>query len=495
MNPSPLMAATQAGFPLLSLLVWLPLAGAALLVLGRGTLPARALALVLCLGQLALSVILVLMFRDETASLQFVEAAGFYRLGVDGLSVWFLPLSALLCLLAVLASDARTGAGAPPRDQAGYLAAVLAFSGCMNGAFAASNSILFVAFFAAEVVPSAYLIARHGTGEQRHEAARQYVFVMLAASTLVGGALWLMAGPSGTFAWTDMNAARLPAEHQTLPFLLLLVGLGVKAPLFPLHAWLPRVLEQGPMVGMSVFLVGLKLGTYAMMRFMLPLLPDAVGQWLWLGAALGAASLVYGALIAFVQTNLRRLLAFASVSHVGVIALGVFSMNTQGMQGALLQMMSLGLSAAGLFMLAAVLESRLGHAQAMTVGGIGRAAPWLAASFLIVGLAGVGMPGTSGFNGEHLIMIGAYKAHWAMALAVGAGTFLGAAYFLRSYQRAFMGGAESAPAVADLGVQEKAVALAVTAVILWVGLHTTPFMRAITPTVAAIEARIGPTAR
>lgn len=499
MNASSLMASAQIGFPLLSLLIWLPLVGAALLFLLGRSLPARPLALALCVAQVALAVVLVLGFRDETAALQFVEAAGIYRLGVDGLSLWFLPLSALLCLLAVLAHDARKDSAAQAvgetGDQAGYLAAVLAFAGCMNGAFAATDTVLFVAFFAAEVVPSAYLIARHGTGEQRREAARQYVTIMLAASTLVGCALWLMAGAGGVTSWAEMGAARLPAQAQVLPFLLLLVGLGAKAPLFPLHSWLPRVLEQGPMVGMSVFLVGLKLGTYAMMRFMLPLLPEAVAEWMWLGATLGAASLVYGALIAFVQTNLRRLLAFASISHVGVIVLGVFAMNTQGMQGALLQTMSLGLSAAGLFLLAAVLESRLGHAQAMTVGGIGRAAPWLAASFLVVGLAGVGMPGTSGFNGEHLIMIGAYKAHWAMALAVGAGTFLSAAYFLRSYQRAFMGGSEAMPAVADLGLQEKFVAFAVTAVILWVGLHTTPFMRAITPTVAAIEAQIAPRAR
>lgn len=486
MNTTPLIATAQAGFPILSLLVWLPLIGAAVVLLARAVLSARSVALAFCAAQLALAGWLVLNFRGDTAAMQFVESAGLYRLGVDGTSLWFLPLTALLCMLAVLAPDKARR----QQDQAGYIAALLAFAACMNGAFAAADSLLFVAFFAAEVVPSAYLIARHGTGEQRHQAAGQYVVVMLAASVLVAAGL-VLAG-AGTTSMLDPTAARLAGSAQTLPFLLLLVGLGVKAPLFPLHAWLPRVLEQGPIVGMSVFLVGLKLGTYAMLRFMLPLLPEATAEWLWLPLTLGVCSLVYGALIAFVQTNLRRLLAYASVSHVGVIMLGLFSLNVPGMQGALLQMMSLGLSAAGLFLLAGFLESRLGHAQAMTVGGIGRAAPWLAASFLVIGLAGVGMPGTSGFNGEHLIMIGAYKLHWAMALAVGLSIFLSAAYFLRSYQRAFMGDAADGPAVADLGLREKLIAAAVTAVILWVGLYTSPFMRAITPSVTAIETHYGP---
>ena len=487
MNSSLMMASTQIGIPILSLLVWLPLLGAALLLAGPRLLPAKSLALALCAVQVGLSLWIVMAFRDDTAALQFAEVMGPYRLGIDGTSLWFLPLTALLCTLAVLAPDKGRSAQREP----GYFAALLAFAACMYGAFSAADTLLFVAFFAAEVVPSAYLIARHGTGEQRHASARQYVVVMLAASALVGAGLWL-AGAGRATALPDLLAARLPDSAQTLPFLLLLLGLGIKAPLFPLHAWLPRVLEQGPMVGMSVFLVGLKLGTYGMLRFMLPLLPAASAEWLWLAAGLGVCSLVYGALIAFVQTNLRRLLAYASVSHVGVVMLGLFSMNVAGLQGALLQMMSLGLSAAGMFFIASFLESRLGHAQAMSVGGLGRTMPWLAASFLVIGLAGVGMPGTSGFNGEHLIMMGAYKAHWGLALAVGAGTFLGAAYFLRCYQRAFMGEpASTASVVTDLGVQEKLITAAVTIVILWVGLYTTPVLRSITPTLSAIEALVG----
>ena len=173
--------------------------------------------------------------------------------------------------------------------------------------------------------------------------------------------------------------------------------------------------------------------------------------------------------------------------------LGLFSLNTVGMQGALVQMASLGLSGAGLFLLAGFIETRVGT-HAATVGGLGRAAPWLAGAFLIIGLAGVGMPGTSGFNGEHLVMMGTLKVHWTMALAVGLGTVLSAAYFLRYYQRAFMRdpteGATPARAITDLGARERLIALAIGAVVIWIGVYTTPFLRAITPSIRAVETRL-----
>ena len=424
-----ILASAQIGFPLLSCLIALPLAGAALVALaGRGA-AAQTIAVAVGLAQLLLSVLLMMSFRDDTAALQFVERIGFVHLGVDGLSVLFVPLTALLGLLALLAPRPQVD----PASAGGYLAALLAFQACMVGAFVAADSLLFVAFFAAEVIPSWYLIAHHGSGRERAAAANQYLFVMLAASAAVAGGLVLAGGGS----MAQLAAQPLAPAAQTLPFLLLLLGLGIKAPLFPLHAWMPRVLEQGPMVGMSVFLVGVKLGGYGMLRLLLPVTPDAAAEWMPLAVGLAVCSMVYGALLAFVQTDLRRMLAFASISHIGVIMLGLFSLNTVGMQGALLQMANLGLTGAGLFLLAGFIEARVGN-HAAAAGGLGQAAPWLAGAFLIIGLAGVGMPGTSGFNGEHLVMMGALQMHWMMALAVGLGTVLGAAYFLRYYQRAFM---------------------------------------------------------
>lgn len=488
-----ILASAQIGFPLLSCLVILPLAGALLVAIaGRGA-TAQPIAVAVGLAQLLLSMLLMTNFRDDTAALQFVERIGFVHLGVDGLSVLFVPLTALLGLLALLAPRPQ----GDPASAGGYLAALLAFQACMVGAFVAADSLLFTVFFAAEVIPSWYLIAHHGSGRERAAAANQYLVVMLAASAAVAGGL-LLAGGGSMAPMAQLAAQPLAPAAQTLPFLLLLLGLGIKAPLFPLHAWMPRVLEQGPMVGMSVFLVGVKLGGYGMLRLLLPVTPDAAAQWMPLAVGLAVCSMVYGAMLAFVQTDLRRMLAFASISHIGVIMLGLFSLNTYGMQGALVQMASLGLSGAGLFLLAGFIEARVGTHSAVS-GGLGRAAPWLAGAFLVIGLAGVGMPGTSGFNGEHLVMMGALKVHWSMALAVGLGTVLSAAYFLRYYQRAFMrdptDGSPAPRAIADLGARERLIALAIGAVVIWIGVYTTPFLRAITPSIRAVETRLAQTAQ
>jgi NADH-quinone oxidoreductase subunit M len=255
---------------------------------------------------------------------------------------------------------------------------------------------------------------------------------------------------------------------------------------------MPKILEQGPVVGIGVFLVGIKLGTYGFLRFVIPLLPAAAQDWYWLMATLGVISMVYGALIALVQVNLRRVLAFASLSHMGVVMLGLFSLNFQGMQGGLLQMINLGITGAGLFFIAGFLFTRMGQPDVTRMGGLQGVAPVMALSFLIIGLAGVGMPGTSGFNGEHLVMLGAYQQHWWMAVAVGLGTLLTAAYFLWYYQRAFFGepaktnGVDSSQ-FRDLQVNEKLIATMVIGLIFWIGLYTTPFLKTMNGSINAIE--------
>ena len=487
-----LMASTLIGFPILSLLIALPLMAAVIVGVFAKDTWAQPIALIFSLVQLALASVLAWVFRTDTSDMQFVERIGSYHLGIDGVSVFFIPLTALLACLTVLTSEASAKKGA----IGGYLAAVLVFEAFMVGAFAAADTALFVLFFLLEVIPSWYLITRYGTGDQARQAAQHYVFAMLAAGLLIAAGLALFgnaAGPDGAFS-TDMSellANRLPADQQTLAFFILLLGLAIKAPLFPFHAWMPRVLEQGPVVGMSVFLVGIKLGTYGMMRFLVPLAPDAVVQWWWVPVCLGVVSMVYGALIALVQVDLRRLLAFASVSHMGVVMLGLFSLNFSGFQGALLLMMSLGMTGAGLYFLAGFLHSRIGHSLIVPGANLGQVLPGLALAFLVIGLAGVGMPGASGFNGEHLVIIGAYKMHWLMAVATGLGTVLGAAYFLSYYQRAFMSeGNQGAGSMPDLNAREKLIALSITAVIFWVGLYTTPFLRAMAPSLATIEKRV-----
>jgi NADH-quinone oxidoreductase subunit M len=485
----------HSGFPVLSVLLFLPLIAAGVLMTMKDEAAANKLAQAACAAELLIAVYVWFNFVPDTADLQFVEKLGpvmgvSYHLGVDGISMLFVPATAALSLLAVLYTDASV-----KHNVSGYLAALMAFEATMMGAFMSVDLFLFWMFFVAELIPSYMLIVRWGTGSERKEAGANYLVYMLLASAaiLVGFILLAMnhGGAGISFNYVELLKNPLPEKTQTLIFFILCLGFAIKAPLFPLHTWMPKVLEQGPVVGMSVFLVGIKLGTYAFLRFIIPLLPQAAQEWYWLLAMLGAVSMVYGALIALVQVNLRRMLAFASLSHMGVVMLGLFSLNFQGMQGGLLQMINLGITGAGLFFVAGFLFTRMGTPDVTRMGGLQTNAPLMAFTFLVIGLAGIGMPGTSGFNGEHLVMLGAFKKHWVMALFVGIGTFLTAAYFLWYYQRAFLGGTNKAiSGIADLHAPEKFIAASLAGIIFWIGLYTTPFLLTMNGSIRAIEAHV-----
>lgn len=488
---SEIFASDQMGFPILSALIWLPVITLVMLAVVRNDTAARTLALASTAVELALASLVWMKFKTGTADMQFVEHAGLYHLGVDGVSVLFLPVTALLMLLTVMYAEPAVKSG----SQRHYLMAMLGFEACMMGAFSSVDLLMFWVFFAAEIIPSYFLIANFGTGEKRGAAAKTYLAYMAAASVLVLAGLVMLSGAAGgesTFDWIKLMNATIPVTAQTTIFLLLFLGLAIKAPLFPFHTWMPKVLEQGPIVGMSVYIVGVKLGTYAFLRFVIPLMPEASHEWLWLMATLGVIGIVYGSLIALIQTNLRRLLAYACLAHSGVVMLGLFSLNFVGFQGGLLQMINLGMTSAGLFFIAGFLHTRMGQPDTVGMGGLGQFTPLLAFAFLVIGLAGVGMPGTSGFNGEHLVMIGAYKMHWGMALAVGAGTFLAAGYFLWFYQRAFLGniGNPSVSTMRDLSGTEMIISGAMMAVIFWIGLATTPFLHTMEGSLRMLDDRM-----
>lgn len=485
----------HSGFPVLSVLLFLPLIAAGVLMTMKDEATAYKLALAASAAELLLALVVWFNFVPDTADMQFVEKLGpvlgvSYHLGVDGISMLFVPATAALSLLAVLYTDASV-----KHNVSGYLAALMAFEATMMGAFMSVDLFFFWLFFVAELIPSYMLIVRWGTGAERKEAGANYlVYMLLASAAILVGIILLALNHGGggiSFDYVELLKNPLPEKTQTLIFFILCLGFAIKAPLFPLHTWMPKVLEQGPVVGMSVFLVGIKLGAYAFLRFIIPLLPQAAQEWYWLLAVLGAVSMVYGALIALVQVNLRRMLAFASLSHMGVVMLGLFSLNFQGMQGGLLQMLNLGITGAGLFFVAGFLFTRMGPPDVTRMGGLQTTAPFMAITFLIIGLAGVGMPGTSGFNGEHLVMLGAFKKHWVMALFVGMGTFLTAAYFLWYYQRAFLGGSNKATSgFADLQITEKFIAASITGIIFWIGLYTTPFLLTMNGSIRAIEAHV-----
>ena len=495
-----IFARQQLGFPILSLLLWLPVAALAVLALIRDEHRAYQVALTATGLEFVLSAVLLTVFRTGVADMQFVEHPGVvlmgidYHLGIDGISALFVPLTALLSVLAILYTEPAVKA-----NIRGYMMAVLGFEAVMIGAFVALDLLLFWVFFVLELIPSYYLIVRYGTGEKRLAAAKNYIGVMLAGSALMLAGFILLAdnhasstGAGMSFNLIELLTVPVPAALQTGIFFLLCLGFAVKAPIFPFHTWMPRVLEQGPVVGMSVFLVGTKLGTYAFLRFIIPLLPEAAHQWFWLLALMGVLGMIYGALIALIQTDLRRLLAFASLSHMGVVIIGLFSLNFSGFQGGLLQMINLGACGAGLFFIAGFLYTRVGPPEIASTGGLFDYLPMLSLAFLVIGLASIGMPGTNGFNGEHLVIIGAFERHWLMSAAVGLGIFLSAAYFLLFYLRGFLGPVNNpmVRTLPDLDRREWVIVISMAVLIFWIGLATTPFLHIIEGSLQALTERM-----
>jgi NADH-quinone oxidoreductase subunit M len=494
-------------FPILSLLVALPL----VVALAMRFLPDARRAYPVAIGgsllHLALAATVVARFRRGTSALQFVEHVPLggglsWHLGVDGISVLFLPLLALLGVLVVLYAQ-QTDKPEPAR----YIATVMLLEASLMGAFVAVDLLLFWAFAALEIVPGSMLIRGWGTGAGKMAAARRYTALNLMGVLLVlaGAMLLSRAAQAGAepFSLPALLAVHVPARDQALAYWLMMLGLAVRIPLFPFHGWLPPVVAEGPVVGVSVFLVGAKLGAYGVLRYVLPLLPEAAQRYGSTIALLGVAGMIYGALLALVQTSLRRLVAFACLSHMGTVLVGLSSMNLEGLTGALLVMLNVGLSAAGLYFVAGFLHSRLGSTDVERLGRLSQYAPMLALTFLVVGLSTIGMPGTSGFEAEHLVVVGALGANkGAMAVAVGLGSLLGAAYLLRYFQRAFLASSSSSPSatqtppvggrprVADLRLRELVIAGAFGALIVGLGLFTRPLLDVVDGSLRAMTEKL-----
>jgi len=491
-------AAEQIGFPILTVLIFLPLLWASLVNLIEDERLARRTALVGALVELVLAVFMAASFTPGVSDIQFAERVGWmattgisYHLGVDGISVLFIPLTAFVTVMVMLFS--WTTVRFRPKS---YLIALLVLEAATMGIFVSLDLVLFFVFWELILVPSYFLLRLWGIGPERQYAAVKYVMYMLAGSAPMLAGIVLLGvnhyNQTGTYSFDflDLLAVPVPLGLQTTAFFLLAFGLAVKAPLFPFHTWMPAVFMQGP-IGVGMFLAGLKVGVYGFVRFALPLVPDAAREWSWLVAALGITAIIYGGLIALVQPNLRRLLAFASVSHVGLAMVGVFSLNAQGLQGALLLIFNLGIVSTGLFFLTGLLYARTGSSELSAFGGIARHAPLLATFFFIIGLAAIGLPGTSGFPGEFLVLAGAFRVHWALAGVAVVGVVLTAAYFLTYYERAFLGPpAAHGRRVPDLHMREAAAAAVLAVIIFWIGLFPAPFLDMTSGSVLALVERM-----
>jgi NADH-quinone oxidoreductase subunit M len=495
------------GFPILSLLVFLPLAGALVLWLLDEEELIKTAALAVSLVELILALVVLLRFVPDSAAMQFSERLRWipplgisYHLAVDGISVLFVGLTAFLTVLVILYSWDTVRSQVKP-----YFIALLALETTTVGIFVSIDLILFFVFWELMLIPSYFLIKLWGGGAERQTAALKYVLYTLLGSVfmLVGFVLldlnyheWAAGHrvePAYSFDFLDLLSVPIPAGKQVLIFWLIFMGFAFKAPIVPFHTWLPDALVEGP-IGMSVVLAGIKLGTYGFLRFSFPLLPDASqnATVVTIVMALGLAAILYGAIIALIQPDFRRLLAFSSVSHLGFVVVGLFALNFQGLQGSLLTMINLGFSTAGLFFVAGFLYSRRQTTNLSAFGGLAAKVPLLATFLLIIGLASIGLPGTNGFVGEFLILLGAFKAHWLYGAIAVTGVIVGAAYFLWYYERAMFGPLTpgAAQAIPDLTSREKVIVTALSVMIFWIGLYPAPFLRMMNGSVQAVVERL-----
>jgi NADH-quinone oxidoreductase subunit M len=484
----------MSGAALLNILIFAPLAGA--IVLGflpkdRIQLP-RVAALVITLVTFALSVALLVQFKTGEAGFQFVSHRAWipqfgvsYTTGIDGVSLWMVMLTTFLMPLGVLASWSITSRVKP------YFVFLLALETGMLGVFSAIDMFLFYLFWEAVLIPMYFLIGMWGY-ERRIYAAMKFLLFTLVGSLLMLIAILALgfAARGGlTFDYRSLLGTPLSISTQRLLFLGFFASFAVKVPLVPLHTWLPDAHTEAPTAG-SVMLAGvlLKMGAYGLIRFAIPLFPDAAREFVPLMIVLAIIGIVYGALVAIVQRDLKRLVAYSSVAHLGFIVLGIFVGTIQGMSGGILQMLNHGLSTGALFMLVGAIYDRRHTRQIADFGGLARSIPVLAGVFLFVLLSSIGLPGLNGFVGEFLILAGTFFRYRWWVIPAAFGIVLAAIYLLWAYQRVFQGEVtrEENRALHDLNVREVAMLAPVIALIVFIGVYPKPFLDRIQPSAARV---------
>ncbi|MDD2661170.1 MAG: NADH-quinone oxidoreductase subunit M [Methylococcales bacterium] len=443
---------SEAGFPLLSLMILWPLLGAIATGIAPGIKAAKKTAVAAACLELLLALRAVQLFKvKEGDSFQLVEHNAWipglnieFLVGIDGISVLFLPMSALLTLLAIIASW-----NSIQHLHRFHFALLLALEGVTIGVFSALDTMLFFLFWELTLPPIFFLIGLWGIGPKRRGAAMKYTLFMLFSGIPLLFAIIMLAinhavNMGGdiprnlSFSLPALLETPLPDNMQAVVFSLLLLGFAVKTPLIPFHTWLPAAAMEGP-TQITALLIGLKLGVYGIIRFTMPLAPSAAVEYSWVLGIFGAITLIYGALIALQQTNLRRLLAYASISHIGLVIIGIASLTMQGIQGAIFQLINFTLFAGSLMLVAGFIQHRLGSTEAIHLGGLAKVMPRLTSFYFLFALASIGVPGTSGFPAELLLIIGALTAHSSLGITALAGVVLSAAYMMSFIRRVFLG--------------------------------------------------------
>ncbi len=473
------------GWPLLSLTTFVPLVGAAFILIIRGEAEvvarnARNVALWTSLITLALALMVWMNFEPGTPAFQLEEriewipAFGIaYHMGVDGISVFFVILSAFLTPLCILASW-----DAIKERVREYMIAFLVLETLMIGMFCALDLVLFYLFFEGVLIPMFLIIGIWG-GPRRVYSAFKFFLYTLAGSVLMLVAILAMYFTAGTTEIPALMKFGFPRDMQIWLWLAFFASFAVKVPMWPLHTWLPDAHVEAPTAG-SVILAGvlLKMGGYGFLRFSLPMMPLASDFFAPLVFALSVVAVIYTSLVALAQEDMKKLIAYSSVAHMGFVTIGIFTFNVQGIEGAIFQMLSHGIVSAALFLCVGVVYDRMHSRLIATYGGLVHRMPVYAAVFMVFMLASVGLPGTSGFVGELLVLVGVYQVStWVAALAA-TGVVLGAAYMLWLYRRVVFGELTKPElkSILDLNAREIAVFAPLVLAVIWMGVYPSSFL-------------------
>ncbi len=468
---------------ILSLAIWIPVAfGALLLAIGRqeNANASRWMALIGSIIGFAVTIPLMTDFDTSTAAMQFVEKASwierfnvFYHLGVDGISMWFVPLTAFITIIVVLA-----GWEVIEDRPHQYYGAFLILSGLMVGVFSALDGLLFYVFFEATLIPMYIIIGVWG-GPRRVYAAFKFFLYTLAGSLLMLIALiFLYYKSGGSFSILDWHKLPLASTAQTLLFCAFFAAFAVKVPMFPVHTWLPDAHVEAP-TGGSVVLAAimLKLGCYGFLRFMLPIVPDASLEYAPIVITLSLIGVIYIGLVALVQQDMKKLVAYSSIAHMGFVTLGFFIFNELGIAGGLVQMIAHGFVSGAMFLSIGVLYDRVHSREISSYGGVVNTMPKFAAFALFFSMANCGLPGTAGFVGEWMVILGAVQYDFLIGLLAATALIFGAAYTLWMYKRVYLGDVanDDVRALTDINAREFFIMAILAVAVLWMGVQPKPF--------------------
>jgi NADH-quinone oxidoreductase subunit M len=467
---------------LLSLAIWTPIAvGALLLALGRDqhVQPVRWLALIGALAAFLVTLPLYGGFEIGSAAMQHVEKVLWvpafnihYHLGVDGISLWLVLLTAFITVIVVVASwtiEERVNQ---------YMGAFLILSGLMIGVFSAQDAMLFYVFFEATLIPMYLIIGIWGGPNKIYAAFKFFLYTLLGSLLMLVALIYLYNQSGGSFDLATWYKLPLGSTAQTLLFFAFFAAFAVKVPMWPVHTWLPDVHVEAPTGGSAVLAaIMLKLGAYGFLRFSMPILPDASQEWAWLMITLSLVAVVYVGLVAMVQQDMKKLVAYSSVAHMGFVTLGFFLFSDLGVSGGIVQMIAHGFVSAAMFLSIGVLYDRVHSREIADYGGVINTMPKFAAFALLFTMANSGLPGTAGFVGEWMVILAAVKANFWVGAAAASALIFGAAYSLWMFKRVYLGepANDNVKALTDINGREFLVMSVLAVAVLFMGVYPKPF--------------------